>query len=243
MGSKRELISLNRTIQVLTGLGCPRVRPAEGSKEWEQKRASFSYSPDLIAGPMHGNGHQLDFFIDVFHPRGIQYTNPKAGNPAAVQVLQKAVSEHGSFSFRDLGEPEQILEPVKKKIKKYSLARNSHMTGLVIYHQLMNSGGYVGAVLAHHHTIDMFDRYFGLTRYCGKKAVDDMADLLFMPCNSWQTFVLPFKVPLSFIMSITDIYEANRPTTKVVMLINCDIVSPHFEAAEHEVVSWLRSIT
>jgi hypothetical protein len=64
---------------MLEHLGCPDVRQGQGSEEWKQTKGTYIKTPDLVAGPLVGNGHESDFYIDVFEPSGDPYVKPLAG--------------------------------------------------------------------------------------------------------------------------------------------------------------------
>jgi len=126
---------VGRIATKLSKFGCPDVRGAEGTAEWTRTRGSYMKSPDLIAGPLIGDGAPEDFLIDVFSPRGEQYVNPLAGAPQTAAAFKKILDERGSFSLADLGnEYDPFLGPINKKLAKYSDARGgSPMVGLAMY--------------------------------------------------------------------------------------------------------------
>ena len=164
----------------LTQLGCPDVRPAEGTPEWNRVRGPFAWTPDLMAGPIAGNGAPEDFLIDVFSPKGEQFVNVRAGSPTAAAALKKVVEQRGSFSIADLGRRyEPFYGPINKKIAKYSTSRNgSPMLGLAMYFCLAGNS-FVGPILAHMHSLAALDDAFGLTLTPNSEQVKSSLDSMF----------------------------------------------------------------
>ena len=70
MTSRRAEASEERCRQMLEALGCPGVRRGEGTDEWRSSQGSYTLTPDLVAGPLVGEGDPSDFYIDVFAPTG-----------------------------------------------------------------------------------------------------------------------------------------------------------------------------
>lgn len=178
-GGAREEKSLRHALAVLSRLGCPDVRRAQGTEEWERTKGAFKWTPDLVAGPIIGNGHERDFYIDVFQPKGDQYVKPLAGNPQAAAVFTKAFSEHGQFTLAELGTDfGSFYGPINKKLERYSVTRShSIMLGVIMYFHV-SGNAYVGPVLAYWHSLFALDAAFGIERHCGKGTEGSTAQAL-----------------------------------------------------------------
>lgn len=232
-----------RVMRKLNQIGCPNVRSAERSPEWESTKGSYTKTPDLIAGPLLGNGAPEDFFIDAFAPTGDQYAKPVAGAPAAAALVKKAIAECGTFSVRDLGrEYEPFYGPINKKLKKYSGSRNgSPMLGLVMYF-CISSGAYAGPIFALMHALAALDEAFGLTQVPEPEKTVDTMNTMLGPGHTLAIIVHQFPVQLSFLMLYADkiIDEINHE--KVLLLINSGVVHKDFGWSQHPVVRWLHSL-
>lgn len=234
---------LKRITYKLSQLGCPSVRGAEGTPEWKRIRGNFRYSPDLVAGPLRGNGAPEDFLIDVFSPTGDQYVKLEAGAPNAAAFFRKAIDDRGTFSFRDLGqEYEPFYGPIRKKLDKYSTSRSgSPMVGLAMYFCLAGNS-FVGPILAFYHVLAALDDAFGLTSNAQKNEVMAALDTAVNPGHSVAIVVWPLNLQLSFLLLHADKVHDNGHHEKTILLINKWIVQDDFDWKLHPVVQWLRQI-
>ncbi|WP_438022775.1 hypothetical protein [Sorangium sp. So ce233] len=232
-----------RVMRKLKQLGCPNVRPAERSPEWEAAKGSYTKTPDLIAGPLVGNGAAEDFFIDAFAPKGDQYAKPLAGAPTAAALIKKAIAEHGTFSVRDLGrEYEPFYGPMNKKLEKYSGSRNgSPMLGLVMYF-CISGNAYAGPIFALMHALAAVDDAFGLTQVPEPEKTVATMNTMFGPGHSIAIVVHRFPVQLSFLMVYADKIMDGANHEKALLLINSGVVHEDFGWSQHPVVRWLRNV-
>ena len=229
----------------LIQFGCPEVRPAEGTREWEHVRGSFAKSPDLMAGPIVGNGAPQDFFIDVFSPKGEQFVNDRAGAPGAAAAFNKMYKRHGSFSIADLGrEYEPFYGPINKKLAKYSATRGgSPMVGLAMYFCLAGDS-FVGPILAHMHALAAVADAFGLTSKDNPRAAEMTKALntMFVDGDSLAIVVHALKVPLAFLMIHADRFVDGNVNEKSLLIINGGVVHDEFVWRQNPVVHWLRAL-
>jgi hypothetical protein len=163
-------------------------------------------SPDLVAGPLIGDGAPEDFLIDVFSPRGEQYVNPLAGAPETAAAFKKIVDDRGSFGLYDLdNDCEAFYGPINKKIAKYSDTRGgSPMVGLAMYF-CITPGDSVGPLLAHMQVLIALDKAFGLTLKDGGEQMAAALDGAMLGDTSMTIIVHAFDVQLAFLMVHADI--------------------------------------
>ena len=220
-------------------LGCPTIRRGQGMEEWERAKGSFAGTPDLIAGPLIGNGHPDDFVIDVFEPSGDPYVKLLAGNPDAAAVLRTAVDNHSGFTLGELRENyEHFFGPITKKLQRYSASRGgSPMVGVAMYFACLRNQ-YVGPVLAHLDAIRALDRAFGIEHHLGTGKVEELLASLVAPGDAVNTVVLPIENPRSFLLYVAD----KTAGQKVVLVVNSAVTDPVHPLASHEVLTWLRNL-
>ena len=236
---RRDENSVGTSRAVLEALGCPDVRPGEGSDEWKRSKGSYTFTPDLVAGPLVGGGDQSDFYIDVFAPSGDQYVKPRAGNPRAALTLVRAVVENGTLNLADLADTgEQLVKPMNDKLAKYVGSRaNTPMFGLAMYFR-MTGNQYVGPVIAAIQALNMLDGAFGITVHLGHDAKDTVMRALFSPGQSSFVLTLPIEQPLSFVL-----YTAEKADgVRVVVLVNRAVTRQDHPHASHPVITWLRGM-
>lgn len=234
---------LKRVASVLSGLGCPNVRRGEGSAEWEGVCGSYPKTPDLVAGPLLGNGAPEDFLIDVVSPSGDQYVKPIAGAPGAARTLERAIAARGSFSVRDLGrEYGPILDPLNKKLEKYSGTRGgTPMLGLAMYF-CISGEAYVGPILAHMHAHAAIDDAFGLTSGPDSGHVVAALDRSFGPGNTSTVLFADLKAQLAFLLVHADKLLDGTWYAKSLLLVNAGVVRDEFAWRDHPVVRWLQEL-
>ena len=234
---------IRRVSETLTELGCPNVRPAEGSEEWNQICGSYTKTPDLAAGPLYGNGSPQDFLIDVFSPKGDQYFKTQAGAPSAAATVKKAMNTNGSFSPRDLGsEYGPFLNPLNAKVAKYSGTRNNTpMLGLVMYFCITNND-YAGPLLAHMHSHTAIDDAFALTSGSSCKQIVAALNRSFGPGDTETIIIANLRTSLSFLMIHADKELNGEWNKKTLLLVNSEVTRSEFTYKNHPVIKWLSNL-
>jgi hypothetical protein len=240
----KETDIIRRVTYKLNQLGCPSVRQGEGSQEWEDKKGLYTKTPDIIAGPLIGDGSPQDFYIDVFSPKGDQFLNPKAGAPLAASMVNKTIDEKGIVNLGDLGnEYEPYFTPMNKKIEKYSFSRhNTPMLGLVMYYCLAGNGEYIGPHISFLNSFRALDAAFGLTKTKDKTDMDKAFSSMLGEGTS--TVIIPhsIKQPISFVMLYADKIINNMNHEKTLLLINQRVTHKDFHFSQHSVIKWLKKI-
>lgn len=223
---------------MLHALGCPGVRRAEGTDEWQKSRGSYPLTPDLVAGPLVGGGDPSDFYIDVFAPTGDQFVKPQAGNPDAARAFRRTVAERGSIRLDQIDGHEQLYATMNKKLAKYAGSRpSSPMLGLAM-HFLMTGNQYVGPVLAGIEAPIALDRAFGIMEHLGRGAMTTVMKTLLSPGESAVILSLPIKQPLSFVLYMAEKIDGVRG----IMLVNDAALNPQHAYPHHPVIQWLREM-
>lgn len=238
MGRKKsDAYGVGRVQDVLHLLGCPDVRPAQGTAEWKQVQGSFASTPDLAAGPLVGGGG--DFMIDVFEPSGDPYVKERAGNPNAAQTFRDAVEKRGSFTLGDLGDNyEHFYGPLTKKVQRYGLSRDaSPMLGVAMYFSC-NRERSGGVVLGHVDALRALDRAFGIDHHLGPGHLDRCVMEVCSPGDYLQICTLPISQPLSFLLYLADKAEGQ----KMVFLVSASVLLAEHPFRDHPVIRWLGQV-
>jgi hypothetical protein len=238
MPKKSDARSVETIRAVLEALGCPSPRRAEGTDEWRASAGTYTFTPDLIAGPLVGGGDRSDFYVDVFEPSGDQFIKLKAGNPHAASLIHRARAQRGQFRMSDLQESgDHIVKTMNDKLKKYVCSRggSTPMFGLGMYFQ-MTGNQYAGPIFAAFKALDVIDGAFGLTEHHGQATKDRLVGAVMSPGESSFVVTMPIHYPLAFVLYVVDKVDGVR----VIMLVNHDVATQRHEFSDHEVIRWLR---
>lgn len=231
--------SVEWCLAALAAFGCPDVRRAEGTAEWERTRGGYRFSPDLVAGPLVGSGDPSDFYVDVFAPSGDQYVKPLAGNPRAAVTFVRSIAERDRLNLAELGDTfEQLLRPINQKLTKYSGSRGgTPMVGLGMYFR-MTGNQYVGPIVAALQALVGLDGALGITHHLGPGVAGRLMRALLSPGQSSFILSLPIEQPLSFVLYLAEKVDGPR----AVLIVNHNVVRDQHPYPDHPVVRWLRQV-
>lgn len=239
MGRKKsDAYGVGRVQLALQRLGCPDVRPAQGTDEWRRAQGPFLATPDLVAGPLVGHGAPADFLIDVFEPSGEPYVKKRAGNEQAARTFKDAVDARGTFNLGDLGENyEHFYGPLTKKIERYAVSRHaSPMLGVAMYFSCLEQAG--GVILGHLDAIRALDRAFGIEHHLGEGQVEHCMAEVCSPGDCALLLSMPMSQPLSFVLYVAD----KAVGQKMILLMNDVVARQAHPFYAHPVIGWLRRL-
>jgi hypothetical protein len=251
-GGPREKLSHDRTLEFLKQFGCPNPQLVDDSKEWEDTKGDYPLTPDLVAGPLKGNGDPGDFYIEVHRPTNEQYTNPHTDYPqpyGLVQAMREQAKQHGGglLEFGQLGASEAYLNKVDEKLK-YGTSRGSPLVGIVSYFGVdddvaKGEDSALGSLIGHVHALQTLILVLAVEKYRPVEDVRRVRHACEQPGAVIASFGFPFpdsRMPLTFILWMADKGPGND---KRVLIINERVIHEGSPWLWSPVARWLHRFT
>jgi hypothetical protein len=229
--------AIEDAIKILTALGCPDVRRAQGNPDFMSVLGPNKLTPDITTGPVAGFEDRHDFYIDLQQPSGEYFDREKVGVADAHEMWKAAQEGTKRLVLHDL-DPERfkkvLIPPIEAKLAKYVGMRGSPLFGHVNYF-----GGPDALDLK---SIATFFDY--MLAVGGMVAVDHgvtdgqrVIDRTVPAETNVQVRTVKWKTSISFLATVM-----RAPThAAVVILVNENLREPS-EFSDHPVVRWLLDI-